>query len=267
MRTRTSFRKNTWHGFAFVLMLCSIAHSCYAGFSGASITGSVVDTESGLPLEGVVVTATTKVEEGNLAGTNDGGILQVMDTVTDKAGKFYFPAWGQKSLPKKLNGVFVDQYVELSQPQLQFFKSGYEFNSVNNGFFDHYKTNVIRSDWDGMTIKLKPFKGSEHDYADRLSIAAPAWIDTDKECNWQKIPHMLAALFKQTQKFRDESINTYTFDIANIPKRVNCADPYIFLQPYLSEPISREPPARVEGRGPTGRGASGGASPVVPAKP
>ena len=81
---RSLFRFIVLGGVIFSLQACSNTYSAKA------IEAWVVDAETKKPLEGVIVVAHWELNYG-LEG---GGAyqLQVMEDVTDKKGRFYFPA-------------------------------------------------------------------------------------------------------------------------------------------------------------------------------
>lgn len=216
--------------------LSCILQSCSAQYSAESITGWVVDADTGRPLEGVNVTANWRVEEGNVAGTNDGGDIQIMEAVTDQSGRYQFPAWGPKPLPPKKNGLWVDQYIGNGDPELVFFKSGYKLDSRSNVLVvsEHNRSLIRRSDWNGKTIELKPLGASTEENIDNLTRAGLALsfaLHADG-CEWQKIPRMLAAQLKEAGKFTKQ--NTFSLlSISNIPTDSQCALPQEFLKEYL----------------------------------
>ena len=210
--------------------------SCFALYFSEPITGWVVDADTGKPLEGVIVTANWAVNEGNLAGTNSGGQIQIMETVTDLAGRYHFPAWGPKPLPPKKNGWWVDQYIGNEDPGLMFFKNGYRLDTRSNALVSERNTSSIRrSDWNGKTIKLKLIGANEKEYVEDLSRARGmlSFALSADGCEWEKIPRMLAALLKETEKFRKPGTYTSLLTLARIPENPHCGSPQEFLKEYL----------------------------------
>ncbi|MES2047554.1 MAG: carboxypeptidase-like regulatory domain-containing protein [Pseudomonadota bacterium] len=216
--------------------LSCVLQSCSAQYSAESITGWVVDADTGRPLEGVNVTANWRVEEGNLAGTNGGGDIQIMETVTDQTGRYQFPAWGPKRLPPKKNGWWVDQYIGNGDPELVFFKRAYRLESRSNVLvMEHNRSLLRRSDWNGKTIKLKSLGASAEENIDNLWRAAGALsfaLHADR-CEWQKIPRMLAAQLKENEKFTKPNNFIVMLTIYSIPTDLQCASPQEFLKEYL----------------------------------
>lgn len=117
---------------ALLFALSLAVQYCSDQYAGESIEGWVVDEATGRPLRGVVVMSVWEISEGNLAGTNSGGTIQVQEAVTDHTGRYYLPAWGPLSMPKKKNGWWVDQYISASAPRLTYFKGGYETSWISD---------------------------------------------------------------------------------------------------------------------------------------
>jgi hypothetical protein len=219
-----------------LITLSLTLQSCFAQYSAEPITGWVVDADTGKPLEGVIVTANWAVSEGNLAGTNQGGQLQILETVTDQAGRYHFPGWGPKRLPPKKNGWWVDQYIGNEDPGLVFFKGGYELDSRRNVLVSERNRSWKRhSDWDGKTIKLKFIGADEKEYVKDLSFASNTlgFALSADGCEWQKIPRMLAAQLKESEKYRKPGTFTLMLSISDIPVLPKCGSPQDFLKEYL----------------------------------
>lgn len=158
------------------------------------ITATVVDPESGQPIEGVVVVADWELK-GGLEGGNPVGHLAVMEAVTDQAGKFHFAGWGPRfSIRGELRAY---------APELLFFKNGYSYlhlvNQPDRGWNRWQANSVV----DGTRVKLEKFRGTPKEYAENLNQLASNldsvlfWID--KECNWKKTPRMIHAMDEQVQ--------------------------------------------------------------------
>jgi hypothetical protein len=70
-------------------------------------------------------------------------------------------------------------------------------------------SSMRRSEWNGKTIKLKKFTGSVEKYAehlgrfeDRLDFA----FDSDGNCEWKQIPHMIVAMHLENKRFRAQGL-------------------------------------------------------------
>jgi hypothetical protein len=135
---------------ATATIAAAVAAACLAGcgiYSAEPITAWVVDADTGAPLEGVHVVATWEVR-GGLEGGNLVGYLKVMETVTDKSGKFHFTGWGPR--PNLHFGG-----VENNSPSLLFLKRGYEYRATSNIASVTTPTpSRFTSGWDGKTLRL-----------------------------------------------------------------------------------------------------------------
>ncbi len=175
-------------------------------YSAEAIQAKVIDAKTKNPLEGVIITANWQLESGNVGGVTYVGQMMVMETVTDKDGKFYFPAWGPKPLKK---GLLLNH-----DPQLLLFKPGYRYLALYNTFEDKmYLKPVRHSEWNGKTIEMKRFEGNLEQYAsniynlDRdLEFARYGLMGTLEDCEWKKVPQMLVALDRMSQYFDSKGV-------------------------------------------------------------
>ncbi len=193
------------HRFVASVMFCLLPALLGMGgypskYSAEAIEARVIDAETKRPLEGVIVTANWELEEGTLGGNVPVGQLMVMEAVTDKSGRFYLPAWGPKRPPK--GGL------RNKDPQLLLFKSGYHFRRLDNEFRDYmYEEPVHRSEWNGKTIEMKPFRGTIEEYANHLSFLNTSLESIlSEECGWKEIPQMIIAIDRQAKIFQKRGI-------------------------------------------------------------
>lgn len=107
--------------------LAMLASLCIAGtpahayeYSAAAIQGWIVDATTRRPIQGVNVVAEWTLEFGLEGGTGYSWV--VLETVTDAAGRFAFPAWGPKAVPDFLPG---EARLKDRDPKVVFFKYGY----------------------------------------------------------------------------------------------------------------------------------------------
>ena len=190
-------------------------------YSAEPMEARVIDVDTKQPLEGVIVTANWQLEEGTFGGNVPAGQLMVMESVTDKEGKFSFPAFGPKRAPK---GHLVDR-----DPQLLLFKSGYEYQRLNNPYSSDRKMRlrpVRRSDWHGKTIEMKLFKGAVGKYAERFkdfNRELDSIISQEPEdCYWKKLPHTISAMM-QERRILEQKGARYPF---SIDQRLSISDEY-----------------------------------------
>lgn len=176
-------------------------------YSAEAIEARVVDADTKKPLEGVVVTANWQLFHGSIDGRVHGGQLMVLEAVTDKDGKFTFPAWGPK--------LALWGYLDDRDPQLLLFKPGYEYRGLQNptlSVTNH--SSVRRSEWNGKIIELKPFRGTIEAYENHFEsfnrelerIAA----DRPKECNWKKISNTIRAMNRERNRLITQGVNPNT---------------------------------------------------------
>lgn len=125
--------------FIFVVLL-SAASSCSAYYPG--ITGTVVDAETGKPIEGAVVLVewTKRVGLGDYHTES----VKVVEVITDKDGKF------------KISGL-INPFVD--PPDMTVYKKGY--TAWNNKFI--FPGNERRDDFkwqDGVNTRMSKFKST-----------------------------------------------------------------------------------------------------------
>ncbi len=231
---------------SFVLLLLGVMQAVTAcatlTYSAEPIEAWVIDAETKQPLEGVIVTADWELRGGGLAlgGSSYAGELMVMEAVTDKNGRFYFPAWGPL---RQFKGELHNH-----DPRLILFKSGYRHEILSNKIrleAEAALEPVRRSDWDGKTILLKPFKGAAADYAEStydLGREIDNVLDLargDRECNWKKIPRMLIALDGEASKLDSQGVKLRAWRLGqhilrtdDIPVTERCGAPKEFLWRY-----------------------------------
>lgn len=215
------------HAVGWVTVICGIL-ACHRGnaaeetetpatgapasYEARAIEATVVDADTGVPLEGVIVDAHWRIEGDHASPL---GEMMVLETVTDARGRFRFPAWGPKPRPN------VPGQVMYMAPQLLLFKAGYTYKStMNDPLRGPFRpTLVLDSDWNGKTIRLEPFKGTPEEYALNLlalegdvqlyAFYTPAFGKEWKGCEWKSVPLMLAAIFRQKREFDRNGIRNF----------------------------------------------------------
>jgi hypothetical protein len=190
-------------------------------YSAKEIRATVVDGATGQPLEGVVVVARWVLRR--MYG--DGPKLHVAETVTDRQGKFLIPAWGPKPRPALMALTW-------KSPQLLLFKHGYVPEELYSGEskekfaerFPNYR-NMKSSEiklwmtitegypnravqdafWDGLTIQLEPFRGTEDRWFELLKSLMPIGFADDA----QQLPRFLEAIYAERAYFHLDSLSPY----------------------------------------------------------
>lgn len=169
------------------LMLCRPIHY------SSEISGHVVDTSSGDPVEGAVVVAAwylTGMEGAHVA------TLAAEEATTAADGSFTIDSWGPRfTKPSLFAGLDADM------PKLFIFKNGYLPTLVENlGSGPPYRIHGPESPPvrmpDQNTFPVQPFRGSLGDYLPYLH-AVNSRIDVLRagpECEWKQIPQFILAL-------------------------------------------------------------------------
>jgi len=193
-----------------VLLLLTSALWAVAGnadalsYSAKPIRATVVDAETGQPIEGVIVNAYWHLED---QGGHGLGPFNLTEAVTDSKGVFYMPGWGPLEVPRSPDQPLRRARLDPDQPWLQLFKPGYKFQTVAGNESTSYLNDpfwtgdpVRASAWDGKVIKLERFQGPDERYLRRLEGArASAGIGA---CWWVKTPRMTAAFIREGERLK-----------------------------------------------------------------
>jgi hypothetical protein len=209
--------------------------ACATTYYAKPTAATVVDAETGEPLEGVNVVAHWAVLSVTGRGAGD---LELTEAVTDKEGKFYIPGWGPKSLDSDLpRGSRLGK----DAPALTFFKSGYLVRSVGNNLQPLHLSDpsdtgpsVRYSDWDGKTIKLKKNIGSLEQYASSVELAGS--VDQSFHCPWKMIPRLYAALMKEKERLDRLGVRNYLPSMGHMElyfKNAKCGSAKEFFKEYM----------------------------------
>ncbi|SRR5712691_8041501 len=242
----TPFRSVIWLA-PFVAALSLPACATADTYSAKSIAATVVDGDTGEPLEGVNVIARWMLEEKRMGFSV--GDLDLMETVTDKNGKFLFRAWEGKAPPTRttLSDTSTVQYetrLSSGSPELIFFKVGYKPTRVGNYNYlspelrDQYHTWERSSDWSGKIIKMEKFKGSLENYSS-LANGTLSGLGNRIECAWKKIPFLLTALLREKERLEREGVRWPRNSLSSIERMQqqfdnygNCGSAKEFLKEY-----------------------------------
>lgn len=156
-------------------------------YSADEITATVVDADTKAPIEGVNVVAEWAIRGGINYGSIV-GYMNVIETVTDKEGKFHFPSWGPRP-------NFHLGEIRQSAPALMLFKNGYRYTSMeNNGNSLDAAPSKTKSDWNGQIIAMARYAGPTPDY-DAGFIALTTDTDNLQRLgHWDNVPRFLCAL-------------------------------------------------------------------------
>jgi hypothetical protein len=159
-------------------------------YSADPITATVVDADTGAPIEGVNVVAAWELQ----GGVNYGGIVgyvNLLETVTDHNGRFSFPAWGPRMAS---NGK-----IRLSAPVMLLFKQGYKYGVfAYNGRSTENAPEDLKSDWNNRLIPLTKFVGTAQQYDDNLRNLETIFIlDLDSNGRTAEVSRFVCAVMHQ----------------------------------------------------------------------
>ncbi|MFN8544257.1 MAG: carboxypeptidase-like regulatory domain-containing protein [Candidatus Binatia bacterium] len=177
-----------WIGIVVLLILFASGKVAYVGLP---ITATVVDAQTGQPIEGAIVVAYWELK-GGLEGTYPVGQVKVLETVTDASGRFHFPWWGPR--------VYISLGELATQaPQLLLFAKGYAPKELRN---DTAHSGLLQaSDWNGKIIAIDRRPADLKIYSTQLEYFDPAELFYNS-CGWQHAPRLLLALDEEDQMLK-----------------------------------------------------------------
>ena len=220
MNTSTKFY------WALLVILAMPLQACSTTNSAKAIEGRVVDAETHQPLEGVNVVASWSMHIPGINGQE--GIIKLMEAVTDKNGRFYFPAWGPEPVPPDIPW---DAFRSFQYPSIIFFKSGYEPTGVSNQITGpRPKPGTTESEWNGKTIELKKYQGSMETYG----FIVGGVLSGYGNCGWKKMPRMMVAIFKEGERLNQQKIRNSLPTIRDLENSgEKCGSVREFFKEYL----------------------------------
>lgn len=205
-------------------------------YSAKAIEAKIVEAESGKPLEGVIVALNWGLVDSNRLPV---GQLTVAETITDRNGKFSFPAWGPKALPPNSS---MDQ----KAPQLLLFKEGFQYRRLTNPTAaDVGSLLVLDVAWNSKTIemwrlpqdaivKLGPGRVvSKRSLSFNGLSFASNWAYRSRDCEWKQIPRLLAAMHRTKLEFERQGLHTDLKSVDDLPRSDKCDSPRDYLRSYL----------------------------------
>lgn len=152
------------------------------------VTVRVVDAETGMPLQGVIVQADWPSVTGTLAGGHyRWGTIRDMETRTDEKGFFHLPGWIR---------VGFRNWISETDPEIRLYKAGYWPRTLKNS--SSKSDEIILwpelwiSDWNGEEIKLEPmhwreWSREEWEKNKRKRLGGPGF----EGCEWLGYPELL----------------------------------------------------------------------------
>ena len=194
------------------LLLALPLSGCAITYSADPITARVVDAETKAPIEGVIVVAHWQLK-GGMEGGNNVGQMNVLETVTNQNGQFYFPGWGPKL--RSLSGE-----LKTESPEILLFTNGYRYlrllNVLDEKSLRGELDMPLKSYWDKKTIEMEKFKGSLEEYAEHvrdLNNNLEFSTDEPEKCHWKKIPRTILAMRQQRKYFEEQGVNPHTLSL------------------------------------------------------
>lgn len=163
----------------------------------------VIDAESGRPVDGALVIANWQLEGGLDSGIPRGQ-LQLLETVTDSAGRFTFPGWGPR--------ISFSGHASWKWPQILVFKPGYRYARVMNEPATGREA-VARSEWHGKKISIARVDDNAKYIAEYQALNREIdWIGrtSGDECTWRRMPGILRAI--AAEDIRLEALGLRNFD-------------------------------------------------------
>ncbi|MBT3014084.1 MAG: hypothetical protein ABW141_19375 [Candidatus Thiodiazotropha endolucinida] len=173
---------------------CNDNRNILCKMSIETVHGTVVDSRSGEPLEGVLIMGYWPKMMTSPHWRATVGAAHLAETSSDASGRFEIPACKP---PCKVDGFFA-----YYQPDILFFKAGYYPKALSNPISEvHYDPRssehiLWRWGWNGKTIELEPVS-DENDPRLEAAYSLSPRLYLNDNCNWMKIPKTL--MFKAQQ--------------------------------------------------------------------
>jgi hypothetical protein len=196
--------------FVISLALGLSLSACAMFYSARPISATVIDADSGAPVAGANVVAVWELEDPVAAGIQ--GDLEMLETVTGASGDFQFPGWGPKPVP---SSAYPGSRLTNNDPRIIVFKPGYVPQAVYNDTHSSQLRDpqemgapVRESQWNAKAIPIKKFDGNPRNYASSIhGVLSGVAIGM---CGWKKIPRMVIALNRESDRLMREKVVPYS---------------------------------------------------------
>ncbi|MGH8589117.1 MAG: hypothetical protein ACREXX_07195 [Gammaproteobacteria bacterium] len=158
--------KRHFRWIGLLLFTALLLRGCLNIYSAKPIEAWIIDAETRQPVEGAVVVARWKLVYGLEGGGRYDWV--VLETVTDKNGRFTFPGWGPRVIPTSL---LWQAKMEGDDPDIKFYKFGYAGVKQTQSMADkeYHRPHLDDYVWggsserewylNGETLEYKPAKG------------------------------------------------------------------------------------------------------------
>jgi len=169
-----------------------------AYYTAAPIEAWVVDADTGAPIEGAVVTANWQLVGFSYdTGGRKLGQLEVMETVTDRNGRFHFPGFTKTNTSGNV--------LREEDPQILIFKSGYRYLRAANQYpigKEGEQGTYRKSPIIGQKLKMKRADEDIKKYASNLGFLSDYLATIANARGAEGIPRMIRALACERQRLR-----------------------------------------------------------------
>ena len=191
--------------------LLAFATACAAReYAAEPIDATVVDGTTGQPIAGALVIARWIARgDGGTHRPRDLGSVRVLETITAPDGRFHFDGWGPVAYAGK--GTLLDE-----DPLILVFKHGYQVSHASNGQygvpptkdFRAHKSGPLRSSlWNGETLSMKPYQGSEREFFAKVYhffVVSDLWsmFAESTPCDWKQLPKTIEYVENEKRAYR-----------------------------------------------------------------
>lgn len=203
-------------GLIILLIIFSWYFRVFTGYpfqySAKEIEAWVIDAKTKKPIQNVIVVAHWQLT-GGFEGHNNVGQLKVMETTTDRNGRFFFPAWGP--LRPSAGGM------RSASPRLILFTPEHLPKILRNRQHNlDFLTKVRESDWHGKKIELDSQTRLPAKYVRMFSGPLKTSLESlvkSKRCDWMHAPRMFATYFREAESLEKQGAERYLMNIS-LPK-------------------------------------------------
>ncbi len=225
-----------FHPFKTITILISLAISTGCTslphiYSGESVYGWVIDSETKQPIKDVIVVERWELEGG--FHSDHTANIHIAETVTDENGYYSFPDWGPR--------LTIDGTMSESSPRLVFYKFGYDDVSLSNRVSGNLNPNNTISEHTDKKIELAKFNGTPKEYYDAVDsieyILKISHYRSSFDCMWTKIPRFTAEAVYLNEYISSQrstyARKTYPSMFLNNLADPGCENPKQILKDYL----------------------------------
>ncbi|MDH3631487.1 MAG: hypothetical protein OER98_10245 [Gammaproteobacteria bacterium] len=194
--TSNTGKKIFWAGIIVVLV---IAYPWF--YISLPIEGKVVDARTGLPIENAFVLGFWGLDANSFFHGYGIGTLYAAETRTNNKGEYKLPFWFRVPLRGRLYSY---------APVIKIYNENYHVAGHGDSRIDAPFL-LVTSDFDGKVVKLAPFNGTRHEYAEHLKYSVDdkvSGLQSQRKgmCFLKEMPAIIEALKKEQAGFDREGI-------------------------------------------------------------